>query len=209
MITATSIDAKGVKADKVKLPEAIFGVEADEKIKVLAVRVFLANQRAGSARTKTRAEVSRTTAKMYKQKGTGRARHGAYSAPIFVGGGVALGPTGEQNFKRRMTKSQRRLALLGALSEKAQNGKITVLVGKSDINKTKAAKVVATKAADNKEKLLLVVAKQDLGLVKAFRNLDNVAVVHPEQLNVYLISNNQRMLITEAGLKRVAEIFKA
>jgi len=104
--------------EKAKIPAKMAKVKIDQQLMAQAVRVYLSNQRSALAKTKTRGEVARTTAKMYKQKGTGRARHGAYSAPIFVGGGVAFGPTGGQNYRRKMSKALGKLAFASALALK-------------------------------------------------------------------------------------------
>src|SRR3989339_2278990 len=129
MITAATYDIKGQQGEKIKLPEKIFGAKVKPIVMAQAVRVYLSNQRKALAKTKTRADVAKTTAKMFKQKGTGRARHGSYAAPIFVGGGVAHGPSGEQNYKLSLSSKMRKLALLGALSAKASAHEIMVIEG--------------------------------------------------------------------------------
>ena len=90
MSTAATFNIKGEKIEAVTLPKELFGVEVKPQLLAQAVRVWLSNQRKAFAKTKTRKDVAKTTAKMYKQKGTGRARHGSYAAPIFVGGGVVV-----------------------------------------------------------------------------------------------------------------------
>src|SRR3989337_2388563 len=129
MISAPTINIKGTDAEKTVLPKDVFEKKVKPVILAQAVRVWLSNQRAANAKTKTRTEVAKTTAKMYKQKGTGRARHGSYAAPIFVGGGVAHGPSGEQNYRMELPKHLKRKALAGALTEKAKAGELTILTG--------------------------------------------------------------------------------
>src|SRR3989339_761921 len=129
MITAATYDIKGQQGEKIKLPEKIFGAKVKPIVMAQAVRVYLSNQRKALAKTKTRADVAKTTAKMYRQKGTGRARHGSYAAPIFVGGGIAHGPSGKQNYKLSLPAKMRRLALLGALSVKAKAKEILIVEG--------------------------------------------------------------------------------
>ncbi|OGD09284.1 50S ribosomal protein L4 [Candidatus Amesbacteria bacterium RIFOXYB1_FULL_44_23] len=209
MISAITINSKGEKGEKTKLPEAIFGAKVDKKGQTQAVRVYLSNQRAASAKTKTRAEVKKTTAKMYKQKGTGRARHGSYAAPIFVGGGIALGPTGGQNYKLKMSKAQVRQTLLGALSEKTKEGKLLILAGKIGLNKTKSAAALLEKIIEPKGKLLVVAVSEESEVFRTFRNISLVIVMCPEQLNTYDILNSNQILLTENGLKKITEIFKA
>src|SRR3990167_7073702 len=129
MSTAATFNIKGEKVEAVTLPKEIFGVEVKPQLLAQAVRVWLSNQRKAFAKTKTRKDVAKTTAKMFKQKGTGRARHGSYAAPIFVGGGVAHGPSGEQNYRMELPKHLKRKALAGALTEKAKAGELTILTG--------------------------------------------------------------------------------
>jgi large subunit ribosomal protein L4 len=205
MITVPTYSTKGVEGEKMTLPEKVFGVEVNETLLAQAVRVYLSNQRSAHAKTKTRSEVEKTTAKMYKQKGTGRARHGAYSAPIFVGGGIALGPTGTQNYKMRMPVKMNRLAIVGALSDKAKEKAIVILTNadKAEL-KTKDAQTVLGKLGDAK-KTLLVAAKEQTNIIRSWRNLKNVSVVCDEILNSYEIMVNKRLVMTEeviANLKK-------
>ena len=104
-VTIPFIDAKGVKSTFI-VPKSLFEVEASDKLLSLYNRVFLANQRKGTSKTLTRSEVRGSTKKIYRQKGTGRARHGARKAPIFVGGGVAHGPQ-LRLFHLKINKKQR------------------------------------------------------------------------------------------------------
>src|SRR5690554_4960009 len=101
VITATS------KASSIEVSDAVFGQKANPTLLAQAVRVYLSNLRQGTSKVKTRSEVSRTRAKWYRQKGTGNARHGARSAPIFVGGGVAHGPNGQQNWTKSLSRKMK------------------------------------------------------------------------------------------------------
>jgi large subunit ribosomal protein L4 len=208
MITASSVNAQGETGEKIKLPEEIFGVKPNPILLAQAVRVFLSNQRRATAKTKTRGEVAKTTAKMYRQKGTGRARHGSYSAPIFVGGGKVFGPTGEQNYKLRLSKKLIRLALVEALSDKAREQKVIVL---SDIQKvagkTKKAKKIINKEREVKGHWLLVVGEKEKTAARAFKNLVGVTVVEPNQLNTYTVLANQRLIITPDSLKEMVNLY--
>src|SRR3989344_4073637 len=98
MISVPAFSITGESLKVVTLPVKVFGVKADPALLAQAVRIYLGNQRKSSAKTKTRAEVEGSTRKIYRQKGTGRARHGSIRAPIFVGGGIAHGPDGSQNY---------------------------------------------------------------------------------------------------------------
>jgi LSU ribosomal protein L4P len=123
------LDINGKKVGTINLPPEIFAAEVNPPLMAQAVRVYLANQRKAHPKTKTRAEVNRTKAKWYRQKGTGRARHGSRAAPIFVGGGVAHGPTGEQNYQLKMPKKMKKAALFSALTSKFKEKEILVVKG--------------------------------------------------------------------------------
>ena len=184
------------------LPKGLFGEKADKKTIAQAVRVYLSNQRTALAKTKTRGEVNKTTAKMYKQKGTGKARHGAYSAPIFVGGGVAFGPTGEQNYDLKMSDKIRRIALLGALFEKAKAKQVKILSADKATGKTsEAAKLVS-----GKRTLLIISAKQEK-VARAFRNIKNVTITTGANLNTYTVMVSRELIFTEEALKEAAKTY--
>jgi len=135
----------GKKSGTTTLPKEIFGKEVSEKLLAQAVRVYLANKRQAPAKTKSRGEIKTSKRKIWRQKGTGRARHGSRNAPIFVKGGVAHGPRGNQNFSLKMPKKMKRAALLGALTNKADDKKIFVI---EDFTKIKPKTKEAQKLID-------------------------------------------------------------
>jgi len=209
MISISSINTKGEQGDKVKLSEKSFGVIASSDLTATAVQVYLSNQRKSHAKTKTRSEVQKTTAKMYKQKGTGRARHGAYSAPIFVGGGIAHGPDGTQNYKKKMTKKSIKMALVSALSEKASGNNIFVLAEETKLKgKTKEVSIIMEKLLSGREKLLVVSGNKEDLVRRAFQNVSSVTVSTPNQLNTYNIIRNGKLLFTSAALKETTELLE-
>ncbi len=196
MSTAATITIDGKSGEKVTLPKALFGVKGRPALIAQAVRTHLSNQRSASAKTKTRAEVSKTTAKMYRQKGTGRARHGTYAAPIFVGGGIAFGPTGTQNHKMSLTKSMGRVALLAALNQKAEAKQVFVLEGLSKIKKTKDAKALEGRK-------LIVLATDQLESGKFLRNLSRVSLMSAPQLNAYYVFSHPAVYFTPEALEEL------
>ncbi len=131
------VDLQGKKAGTVTVDDAVWGAEAKPALVAQAVRVQRSNLRQGGAVTKNRGEVNRTGRKMWKQKGTGRARHGDRTAPQFVGGAKAHGPTGEENYKLRLNRKMRRGALGSVLSEMVRGGRVTVVESLPEIKKTK------------------------------------------------------------------------
>src|SRR3989344_8251049 len=123
-----SIDGKEQKT--VELPKEVFAVSVNKSLLTQAVRVYLVNQRQGNVKVKTRSEVIGSTRKIYRQKGPGKARHGAIKAPIFVGGGVAHGPK-QKNYNLKFNKKEKKIALFAALSEKLKEKKIFGLENKA------------------------------------------------------------------------------
>src|SRR5581483_3879222 len=124
-LSASVYDLKGKAIGRVTLPSEVFGVEENPHLLAQAVRVYLANQRQGTVSTKTRGEVQGSTRKIYRQKGTGRARHGGIRAPIFVHGGIVFGPK-PREFSLSMPQKMRRLALFTALSGKVKDGELKI-----------------------------------------------------------------------------------
>jgi large subunit ribosomal protein L4 len=210
MIVAATYNMKGEVAEKTGLPVGIFGAKVDPTVVAQEIRVYLANQRQGNAKTKSRGEVMITTAKMYKQKGTGKARHGAASAPIFVGGGVAGGPTGEQNYSLRMPQKMKRLATLGALTEKANQKAVVVIVGTDKATgKTAQAAEWLKKVDLVGKKALVVVTNDQEKWLRAWKNLKKIEVCVCNQLNAYQISAKKCLVFTPESLEEVKKIYGA
>ncbi|KKQ95921.1 MAG: 50S ribosomal protein L4 [Candidatus Woesebacteria bacterium GW2011_GWB1_43_14] len=186
-IYSTSSNAKSVFT----LPK-YFSEPINLKLLAQVLHVYRAHQHIGFSKTKTRGEVSLTTAKWYRQKGTGRARHGAKSAPLFVGGGIAHGPKG---LKRKLTipAKMRIKARNVALSLKAKNKKITGAVKIGDVKKTKDAakfieKIIKGEKLDRKKvKFTLVLSSKNVKTGRNFRNIPKVNVVRFEDLNAFLV----------------------
>jgi large subunit ribosomal protein L4 len=167
--------------------------EPKESVLFEVINWQLSKRRAGTASVKTRGTVSGTTAKMYAQKGTGRARHGSYKAPIFVGGGVAFGPH-PRDYGYTLPKKVRKLGLQMALSARAKEGKLTLVDSFSSINgKTKEFVAWAKQnGMDGKERVLLVTDNEMVR--RAARNLPWVGIVPTGGINVYDILKHDRVL---------------
>jgi large subunit ribosomal protein L4 len=203
-------DAKGVKAGSFDLPKEVFGAKINDALMAQAVRVYLANQRQGNAHTKSRGEVSLTTKKWFRQKGTGRARHGAQSAPIFVGGGVAHGPR-KHDFSLNMPQKMRKAALLSALSMKAKDGEIKVVSGFTKIEpKTKLMNQVVEKITEDKKgksKILLITSanpKELPNVYRAGRNIKNIDIMSANLLNTYEILKHKNLLLMKESVEVIA-----
>lgn len=183
-------DIKGTKKGKISLPPALFAAKVNSRLMAQAVRVYLARGRKARAKTKTRGEVSRTKAKVWRQKGTGRARHGARSAPIFVGGGVAHGPRGNQNYVLKLSKKMRHLALASALTSKLKEGQILVIDGLEKIEPKTREMMAVLKVfeLDRKGlKKLVVTGKGNKNLSLAARNIKEVSLAPFSSLNTYQV----------------------
>jgi large subunit ribosomal protein L4 len=211
-LSLTVYNLKGVASGRVSLPKEIFGVKINDQLMAQAVRVYLANQRRGTLKTKSRGEVAISTRKIYRQKGTGRARHGAASAPIFVGGGIAFGPK-PRDFSMKLNQNMRRVALFSALSTKLKDGEIKIITGLEKIEpKTKKMVNVVKKLELNEkgQQLLLVTPKagEDFdNVVKAARNIKGVSIVSSNQLNTYEVLANRQILFMKNAVDSLKETF--
>lgn len=207
----------GKSVETLTLPKEIFGAEINVNLMTQAVRVYLANQRRGTVKTKSRGEVNISTRKIYRQKGTGRARHGAASAPIFVGGGLAFGPR-QRDYSLKLSKKMKRLALISSLSAKVKEGQIRLVSGLSKIEpKTKTmAQVLEKLDLYGKNPSLLLVtppftkasegkpSSNFTNVVKAARNIEGVTVMPANILNTYEVLKNKNLLF----MKECIDTFK-
>jgi large subunit ribosomal protein L4 len=188
---------------EIDLNDAIFGLEPRADLIQRVVVWQLAKRRAGTHKVLTRSEINRTKKKLYKQKGTGRARHGARSAPLFVGGAKAMGPV-QHSHEFDLNKKVRALGLKHALSTKVKNGALVVLdEAKSAEIKTGAlAKQLATLGAAN---ALVVDGTFDKNFEMSARNLAEVSLVLIEGINVYDIMKRDKLVLTTAAVKAIEE----
>ncbi|WP_024787532.1 MULTISPECIES: 50S ribosomal protein L4 [unclassified Lebetimonas] len=182
------------------LPEDFKGINPHNLY--LYVKAYLAKQRAGTAHTKTRGEVSGGGKKPFRQKGLGRARQGSIRAPQFTGGGVAHGPRNERDWSQKLNKKQKRVALKYALNEKANEEKLYVVDSiKIESGKTKDA--VKWLSNLNERDYLIVVDEMDENTFLAFRNIPNVYIITPEELNAYYASVFKSIIFDKAAYEKV------
>ncbi|HSD98217.1 MAG TPA: 50S ribosomal protein L4 [Patescibacteria group bacterium] len=202
-------DESGKTKGTVSLPEAIFGGSVNKSLMAQAVRVYLANQRIGSAVTKTRSQVTLTTAKWYRQKGTGRARHGAQSAPIFVGGGTAHGPK-LRDYSLDLPTKMKKAAVVSALSAMAKDGKVIVVAGLTTLApKTKLVASAFRGMGLDGKKALLVMPEYVAGVLKAARNIDRVVVSSAKTLNTYEVLNGGTVVVMQEALTLLEKHLKS
>ncbi|GGY06336.1 MULTISPECIES: 50S ribosomal protein L4 [Streptomyces] len=200
MSTIDILSPSGDKAGTVELPEEIFGAKVSVPLIHQVVVAQLAAARQGTHKTKTRGEVRGGGKKPYRQKGTGRARQGSTRAPQFAGGGVVHGPQ-PRDYSQRTPKKMKAAALRGALSDRANHSRIHVVTGvvEGDIS-TKAAKTLFGKISERKN-LLLVVERSDEAAWLSARNLPQVHILEPGQLNTYDVIVSDDVVFTQAALE--------
>ncbi len=203
MIQATVYDLEGKAAGKISLPEEYFGAKVNKALLAQARRVYLSNQRQAHAKVKTRSGVDRTKAKWFRQKGTGRARHGSRSAPIFVGGGVAHGPTGTQNYKMRLPTKMRKMALASALTTKVAAKEVMVAEGLEKLTgKTgELIKLLREIFPKEKGKISLVLAAKSAKTSQAARNIANLNLGLAKSLNAYEILASGKILFSREAIE--------
>lgn len=198
------VDLNG-KSSRVTLPGEIFRVKVKPEILAQAVRVYLGNQRAGTARTKTRAEVRGGGRKPWRQKGTGRARQGSIRAPQWRGGGIVFGP-GNRNYSLHLLKKMKRKALAGAISQKFAKGEIRFVDNFEKIKPKTAELVKALEKLDlSKNKILWIVDGNSRNLLRAGRNLPQLTFSRVESLNTYQILNCQTLVFNKSSLEKLKE----
>lgn len=197
----------GKSAGKAKLDDAIFGIEEIRgDILQRTVRWQLAKRQAGTHKTQSRSEVSVTTKKYIRQKGSGGARHGSKNAPIFVGGGVAHGPR-VRSHAHDLPKKIRKLALAHALSSKAKAGDLIVLdAATMDAPKTKEL-VAKLKGLELSNALIIGGTEVDENFAKAARNIPHIDVLPVAGLNVYDILRREKLVVTKDALEGIAARF--
>lgn len=189
----------GDKVGDIELDAALFGLEPRADILHRVVRWQRARAQAGTHKVKTRSEVSYSTRKIYRQKGTGGARHGARSAPIFRSGGVYAGPT-PRSHAHDLPKKFRRLGLLHALSAKAKAGEIVVIEAAESDGRTGAlAKQVAKLGW--KRALIIDGTEVHEGFARAARNIEGLDILPSAGANVYDILRRDTLVLTKAGLE--------
>lgn len=200
-----SLDAKVVKA--IELSEAVFGIEPNQQAIYDAVLVYQAGLRQGTHSTLTRAEVSGTGKKPFRQKGTGRARQGSMRATQWRHGGIAFGPK-PRKYGMKLNRKVRQLALRSALSEKVLESNMVVVENLSfdEIKTKKAVAVLNAFGFDRKTLFVADVAEDFDNAYVSMRNIPNALIVTVSELNVYDIVNADKIVFTEAAALKAGEV---
>ena len=198
--TVDVLDPAGKKTGTATLPGALFDANANVSLMHQVVVAQLAAARQGTHATKTRAQVSGTGAKPYRQKGTGRARQGSLRAPQFEGGGISHGPQ-PRNYEQKTPKKMKAAALRGALSDRAREGRVHVVSAfvTGDAPSTKTA-LAALNAISTAKRVLVVLDHEDVLNWVSLRNLEHVHLLEAGQLNTYDVLCSDEVVFTEAAL---------
>ncbi|HAI86294.1 MAG TPA: 50S ribosomal protein L4 [Firmicutes bacterium] len=203
MPKAPLFDVKGNRLGEVELPDAVFGIEPNEYAVHDAVTLQLASLRSGTHDTKTISEVAGGGRKPWRQKGTGRARHGSRRSPLWRGGGVVFGPT-PRSYGGRIPKKVRKLALLSALSARASEDAVFVL-DSLDLDEPNTKAMAALFGAIGVKKPLVVTAVKDEIVEKSTRNIPNALALGVAGLNVYDVVNHQALVIVRDAVAKAEE----
>ena len=206
MPSVNVVDMKGKKTGTVDLNDAVFGIEPNETVMHQMVVSYLANQRQGTQSALTRAEVSGGGKKPWRQKGTGRARHGSTRAPQWTHGGVVFAPK-PRNYNFSVNKKVKRLAMKSALSSKAAESEIIVVDAIAlDEFKTKVvAEMLTAIGVDNKA--LIVLPEVDKKVIKSASNIKGVKTAQVNELNVYDILNADKLVIVKDAVSKIEEVY--
>jgi large subunit ribosomal protein L4 len=199
----------GTESGTVTLKSELVSFKPNQALLAQYVRVYLANQREGNASAKTRAEVAGTTKKVYKQKGTGGARHGSRKAPIYKGGGVVGGPKPAE-YRLELSKKQRTGTLLSAIAFQVQQGAVAVV--ESEVTKlppkTKTMVSFLKKTNTDSGKVLFIASdsKAD-GLIKSVRNIAGASITHMGSLNAYEILQTKNIIVVADAFEAMQQMF--
>lgn len=199
--TASVYSMAGKVIDSMLLPENIFAVSSSPKLLSLYVRIFLNNRKFNVATTKSRSDITGSSRKIYRQKGTGNARHGDRKAPLFVGGGIAHGPRGVRR-QLNMNKKQKVKALKVALTQSLKrNAFVGALDIKNDNLKTKEMVSALNSIIPKFKKILFIYKGNDEGMIKqAISNIENVISAQAQSLNAYEVMGAHNIIFTKKAL---------
>lgn len=193
-------------AKKVELVDSIFAVEPNDHCIYLDVKQHLANKRQGTHKSKERAEISRTTKKLKRQKGTGGARAGSMKSPLFIGGGRVFGPR-PRDYSFKLNKKVKRLARTSALSYKIKENSVTILEDFSfDAPKTKNYIDLINNLNLSDKKTLLVLGESNKNVYLSSRNLNKSKVISASDLSTYDILNANNLILSESSIKIIESI---
>ncbi len=202
------LNIQGQKTGRsVELPADIFGIEPNQHVVYLAVKAYLAHQRQGTHKSKERSEMSGSTRKLFKQKGTGGARRGDINSPLLYGGARVFGPKPHE-YIVKLNKKVKQLARKSALSTKAASGSIMIIEDfKMEAPKTKELVNVLKSLGIAGKRTVLVTPELNENLLKSSRNIQRVALTRASDLNTYQIMQTQSLVLSEGSVAKIQEMF--
>lgn len=200
------LNIQGKKVSTLELNDTVFAKEVNEALIHTVIVNYLANQRQGTQSTKTRSEVSGGGRKPWRQKGTGRARHGSTRSPIWVKGGIALGPK-PRSYKYKLNKKEKQNAIKMILSAKLADNKL-IVVDEFKLTEIKTKSVVNVLNNLNAVgRTLLVLDQKDDIILKSARNIEKMHVSNADVLNAYELLNNKQVIMTVDTVKKLEEVY--
>lgn len=205
MPTVGLFNKEGNKIEDIQLNETIFAAEVNADAMHQVVVALLANKRQGTQSAKTRAEVRGGGIKPWRQKGTGRARQGSIRAPQWIKGGVVFAPK-PRDYRMSIPKSMRRVAMLSALTSKVQNDEMVVLDSLT-LEAPKTKEIVKMLNAFNAKKTLIVTAEANETVYKSARNIEGVAVLPVNNINVYDLLKYPKVIMTKDAVSKIEEVY--
>lgn len=205
MPTVGLFNKEGNKIEDIQLNDKVFAVEVNADAMHQVVVALLANKRQGTQSAKTRAEVRGGGIKPWRQKGTGRARQGSIRAPQWIKGGVVFAPK-PRDYRMSIPKSMRRVAMLSALTSKVQNDEMIVLDSLT-LEAPKTKEVVKMLNAFNAKKTLIVTAESNEVVYKSARNIEGVAVLPVNNINVYDLLKYSKVIMTKDAVSKIEEVY--
>ena len=205
MPTVGLFNKEGNKIEDIQLNDKVFAVEVNADAMHQVVVALLANKRQGTQSAKTRAEVRGGGIKPWRQKGTGRARQGSIRAPQWIKGGVVFAPK-PRDYRMSIPKSMRRVAMLSALTSKVQNDEMVVLDSLT-LEAPKTKEIVKMLNAFNAKKTLIVTAESNEKVYKSARNIEGVAVLPVNNINVYDLLKYSKVIMTKDAVSKIEEVY--
>jgi large subunit ribosomal protein L4 len=201
---------QGKETEELKLDSDIFDIKINPNLVYQVVEVQKNNARQNLAHTKTRAEVRGGGRKPWRQKGTGRARHGSTRSPIWVGGGVTFGPSIERNFAKKINKKMKRKALFMTLTDKLRENQLVVTdkLELAEIRTKELANILNKLPTKEAKSVLLVLDQKNEVISKSAKNLPKINIILANSLNIMDILKHDYLLIDKAGIKKITETFK-
>ncbi len=207
MPKVTVFDQGGNEIEEMQLSADVFAVEVNPGLIHEAVKAQLEAKRLGTVSTKTRSEVKGGGRKPWRQKGTGRARHGSIRSPIWVGGGITFGPK-PKDYRNRLPKKVKRQAIRAALTAKVEAGRLLILDNlELEKPKTKEMDALLKKLEINGEKVLILTGEKDDNIYKSARNIPGTKILIARALNIFDIVNNEYIIATKEAVSRMEEVY--